>query len=704
MKKKFYITLTLCAGISLSTQAQFGGLKGLVGKKDKPAETQAASGAATKSDPSAGNIEPGETATDNIAANPKAWTVEFDKNIDWFKLNSSGKLIAAANDALYGVDPATGKVIWKLPQFKNLGKENYHIIPGSPYVAIVTGGMLSMHHVIIDVTDGRIVADTKDLGIKYVNRRYVAPSLNGIIFSGVDNKGLALMMIDVNSGKKLWTLQNIFESNSELLTAKPLAVDGQHIMLSTTKRVYKVNTAIGNVVWKSDFKTEADKLGLQTEAEPEEEAQTSTKDGEKKGGGLLGMASKVPGIGGFAAMGSMGSDMRNGMAKAADVVYGKFMVIDNMPGTVYYYNTRSMTAFDLASGTQTWTPVKFSDPVSKFILDDRGFLIATNDKNAELILLDRTSGQQKWEPVKLSGNITAIKLTGNNLAVASAKESGKNMVNVININTGKPLSASALKVSGTVSDIRMINKGLVYRTTQETNIQDINSGKDLWPSSLSYKNGGLGLDKGDQTYIWASGKLYVLSHNDGTYKPLGKGVKFGGDEQATAIELREKGILVSSDQNLALFDFDGNLTYHVYQKAPGISTFGKIMNAAAIGISVTNSASHGYQSGASGGQTTSTGRSEMEKADRWGSIGSAAASDMSRRFKASQAADSYQVILTKVTTATDSGIGLVRVNKDTGKIEAKVVLDDKKPDYIADEVDNLIFYKEAGNRITGYKL
>ena len=697
MKKKFYITLTLLAGICLSSQAQFGGLKGLMGKKDKSADKQTAVA-------SQEGQEPAETSIDNFADNPKAWTVEFDKNIDWFKLNSSGKLIAAANDALYGVEPSSGKIIWKHPEFKNLSKENYSIIAGSPYVAIVTGGMLTMHHVIIDVTDGRIVADTKDLGVKYVNRRYVAPSLNGIIFSGVDNKGLALVMIDASTGKKLWTLQNIFDSNSELLTAKPLAVDGEHIMLSTTKRVYKINTATGNVVWKSDYQTSADKLGLQTENEGESDGQASTKDGEKKGGGLMGMASKVPGVGGFAALGSMGSEMRNGAAKAADVVYGKFLVLDNAPGIVYYYNTRSMTAFDLSTGKQTWPTVKFSDPIANLLITDKGVLAATNDKNSEISLLDFKTGLQLWEPVKLYGDITAIKLTGDNLAVASAKESGKNMVNLVNLNTGKPLSPSALKVSGAVNDIRLITKGLVYRTTQETNIQDINSGKDLWPSSLSYKDGGLGVDKGDQTYIWGSGKLYVLSHTDGTYKQLGKGVNFGGDEAATTIELRDKGIFVSSDQNMALFDFEGNLIYHLYQKAPGISTFGKIMNVAAIGISAGNSASHGFQSGLSGGQTTGTGRSEMDKADRWSNVSSAAMNDMSRRFKASQAAGSYQVILTKVTTANDSGIGLVRVNKDSGKIEAKVVLDDKKPDYIADEVDNLIFYKASGNKLIGYKL
>jgi hypothetical protein len=44
------------------------------------------------------------------------------------------------------------------------------------------------------------------------------------------------------------------------------------------------------------------------------------------------------------------------------------------------------------------------------------------------------------------------------------------------------------------------------------------------------------------------------------------------------------------------------------------------------------------------------------------------------------------------------------VNKDSGKIEAKVILDDKKPDYIADETENLIFYKADNKQIVGYHL
>ena len=126
------------------------------------------------------------------------------------------------------------------------------------------------------------------------------------------------------------------------------------------------------------------------------------------------------------------------------------------------------------------------------------------------------------------------------------------------------------------------------------------------------------------------------------------------------------------------------------------------MNVAAIAISVSNSASQGFQAGLAGTGTSSY-NSHMASADRWSNLGSAAASDMNRRFKASQDAKNYKVILTDIEGA-EGGYGLVRVNKDTGAVEAKVVLKDKKPDYLSDDSENLIFYKESSKTITGYNL
>jgi outer membrane protein assembly factor BamB len=691
MKKKLLLTIALSFTMLLGAQAQFGKLKGLI-KKDKTEET--------KSDDkgTAGGDDAVATSTEGIAANPKAWTADFNKNIDWFKLNPTGKLIVGASDGVYGIDAATGKTIWKLADFKDIGKDNFNAIPNSPYVAIMLGGMTSYYHVIVDATDGRVVTDTKAMGMKYVGKRYVVPSLGGILFAGYIDNVQSLVMIEASTGKKIWTLQNVFESNKESLAARPLAVDGQNIMLATNLRVYKINTATGALAWKANIETIMDKGTLATEPEEVSQDKESTKVDEPKGG----IAGKLGGFGGLGNL-TKSNGAGNGLAKFMDMTYGKFLLVDKTPGVVYYYGPTIIAAYEIASGKAIWGPVKLSDPIFSLIQDERGFLITTNDKNSDLLLLDYATGQQKWSPVKLAGKASAIKLNGDKLAVASAKESGSNSVNIIDINTGKPLASSALKVSGVIQDIRMTDKGLIYRTSKETNIQDINSGKDLWSSSLSYKEGtGLGIDKDGKSYIWGNHKLYVLDHKDGQYKEIG-GVKFGGDETANNIELRDKGILVSSSQNVALFDFEGNKIFHVYQSAPGISTFGKIMSVAVMSASLAQSASHGFNAGYAG-TNTSYGQNQMAAADRWSNLGSAAANDMSRRFTASQGAGSYQVILTKVTTGSDSGVGLVRVNKDTGKIEAKVVLDDKKPDYLADETDNLVFYKSGNSQLTGFHL
>ena len=92
----------------------------------------------------------------------------------------------------------------------------------------------------------------------------------------------------------------------------------------------------------------------------------------------------------------------------------------------------------------------------------------------------------------------------------------------------------------------------------------------------------------------------------------------------------------------------------------------------------------------------------MERADRWGNVASAAMSDLSKRFSASSNAKNYKLILTKVSTSDDSGVGLVRINKLTGKVDGKVVLDDKKPDYLFDEIENMLFYKDGNKKLVAY--
>jgi outer membrane protein assembly factor BamB len=713
MKSKKLLLLTmLSVALQFPANAQLGKLKSMMGKKEKN-QTQSPSNQTSEKEKDQ-KVDQSEKSSDQSKTSTPAWSYVFEQNIDWFRLSPTGKMIASTNDGLYGLEPASGKVAWKHPQLKNLTKENYNPIEGSPFIAIVTGGMMNMQQIILDVTDGRIVADTKALGMKMVNKRYAVPALGGVIFSGFLNNSPSIVLVDLDSGKKKWVLDNIFESASETLVAKPLSISDQSLLLATTKRLYCIDVSKGSVIWKTDFKTSTTDGFLATEVQIEVTDNESSKSGEKKGGlmGSLGGLGKVPGLGAVGKVagsantvgkvGAFGSGMKDAAAAAADGTYGKFLLIDQYPNLVYYYNNNSMGSYDINTGEEKWNPVKFSDPVSQVLFDKRGFLISTDDKQSELMLLDYQSGIQKWKPISLRGRISALKLQDSKLAVASAKESGNNFVNIIDLNNGTSASKSEMKVSGNILDIKQNSKGLIYRTDREMNIQDIQSGKDIWPKSLSYKQGGIGVDKGEQSYFWANSQLYTINNTTGEYRELGKKLNFGGDENPTSIELREKGILISSAQNMALFDFQGELIYHVYHQAPGTSLANKILNITAMAVSMSQSAANGYQAGLSGPNTVSY-NSHMEKSDRWANIGGSALDDMKKRFTATQDSKNYKVILTDIK-GEQEGYGLIRINKDTGKNEATVVLADKKPDYISDDTANLIFYKNGKKEIMGYKL
>ena len=363
---------------------------------------------------------------------------------------------------------------------------------------------------------------------------------------------------------------------------------------------------------------------------------------------------------------------------------------------------RMVRAIDIATGNINWPKTKLDDPIANVLFDDNGVLVATDDKKSELFLFDYATGSPKWsEPLKIAGRISSIKLTGTKLAVGASKQNGRNIVSVVDITTGKSLTASPLKVDGYILDLRLIdNVGLLYRTNQECNVLDLNTGKEQWSKSIKYSSGGLGLDKGDFTYFIGDNSIYEVNNKNGDHKEFAN-KKFGKEEIFRTIELMDQGIIVSSDQNVAMFNYAGSIVYHAYHPAPGISTFGKIMNIAAMGVSMAASASEGYQAGASG-YGTSSYKSGMERADRWSNVASAAMSDLSKRFSASANAKNYKLVLTKVTTSDDSGVGLVRINKLTGKVDGKVVLDDKKPDYLFDEIENMLFYKDGNKKLVAY--
>ena len=55
-------------------------------------------------------------------------------------------------------------------------------------------------------------------------------------------------------------------------------------------------------------------------------------------------------------------------------------------------------------------------------------------------------------------------------------------------------------------------------------------------------------------------------------------------------------------------------------------------------------------------------------------------------------------------TKLDNGIGLVKVSKDTGKVEKEIVIEDKKPEYEVDEIGGFLYYQSNDKTIQAFDL
>ncbi len=78
----------------------------------------------------------------------------------------------------------------------------------------------------------------------------------------------------------------------------------------------------------------------------------------------------------------------------------------------------------------------------------------------------------------------------------------------------------------------------------------------------------------------------------------------------------------------------------------------------------------------------------------------ASVAEMLKRFEATAATENAQFVLTKL----DDGVGLVKLNNDTGAKEKEIVLKDKKPEYQVDELAGVLYYKANDKTIYAYDL
>lgn len=610
------------------------------------------------------------------AETPSFWKTSFPRGINWQRMTDVGILVVSTDDALYGLNPENGQKLWQHEFLKKLKEERYDPIENSPLVALVDKrGLMSMDHVILDVVSGKVLCNTGEMGFRTVEMRTELPPLGGILFLGLNKYGKKIMtLVDAGDGHAKFTQELKDFGGTEMFAGRPFVMNGD-ILVVSNKAIFRFNGQTGEKVWEIEQKS------------PNAEI----------------IVDKSAGLG----------------ASMANSLNPKFRYFTQIrPGrdknSFFYTSKKYVNSFDFATGKALWAdPVKVGGEIVETIYDNGGFIVATDDP--EIIMLDYQNGTRLWgKGPKLKGTLSFYNYCDKGLLISMESSRGKNSLSILDLKTGQHVFDKPNKVDGQIVDLQLTPKGIFYRTTEEVNFQSLETGKDLWDKSLKLKEGNVACQKDYLQWIYSDKKLFEVNLQSASMREfVADKVKLNEKEAPSGFQVRNDGILLTSSQNLVKFGFAGNVMFSQYFHSPTASTAGKIFGGImAVGgtmLAVAAAANAGYAKGATAGggrtyEVDSYIRQQEQAQQMWSAVASAGFAMMNKRFKASAQTENYQAILTDdANDGSQKGVGLVKVNKDNGKVEGTVILGDKKPVYDLDEIGGLMYYRSKDNEITAFK-
>jgi hypothetical protein len=599
----------------------------------------------------------------NFATAQKAETPNFKYdvggNIEKMILTDSGVLLVTHGNGLAGIKPGKEGLVFNFDDYGKVKEEELNIVPNTPYVMVgQTGfGGISAKQSVIDLVSGQRIFDTKANGWKVANQPTLILPENKLIVSGQrtakENYAQAVGIYDMATGKeeKLFTLKGY-----DVLTGRPSIIDGG-LILPTGKGLTRIDMATGNESWTAKIKDVAF-------VEPGEDGK-SIYAFVSKNGGKNQEVNKISASG--AEMWAEGNKVKGTVSNFEITPKGLAIVSD---------------VADSGKGGLG------------------GLMAAKGQSN--ISFLSASTGEDLWEKApKTKGYVQHFYVMDDGILFGIA-EGGINKISF----DGTPLFKKPLSTGENIHTMALTKQGMIYITDEDANIINLTTGESIWKKPIKYKRAKAvtsTYDAPHKRYLISTGEeMIAIDENSGDISSLAN-YEFQEKEDPTHLEVRKDGLLLSSDQNVMMLNFDGSKKFHEYYASPGKSTFAKI----AFGVLAVASTAMAMQTAAvagmnknSIGQYNDYGAQMKRESDMYAAIGSASFAEMSRRFKATAATQDAQFILTKL----DDGVGLVKISKDTGKVDKEIVLKDKKPEYEVDEFGGYLYYKSGSSSINSYDL
>jgi len=581
--------------------------------------------------------------------------------INEMTLTQGGTMVVATNDGLVGIKPGSNDLLFNFTEYGRVKPEELTYAPYVPYVIVSQGGFanLSAKKTVIDYMSGKKLFSSEENGWKMASVVEVYMPQNKLVVAGQrtskEKYAMQVAVYDLNTGAEDYRFN--LDKPGRVGIAKDFSVTGRplllkdHLIVPTAQGLIAKKAQTGETLWQNKMK------GMQWMVVNETETD----------------------------------------------IYA-FKTNDNKSNTKIYKVG--------VNGQELWEDeAKVKGIVTNFEILPQGLAVVSNTYNegksvfagaseSKIAMLSATNGEDMWDKApKTKGYVQHFYIMDDGI-LFGIHQGGINKVSY----DGKTLFKKPLKTGENILTMAETDQGLIYITSEDANIVNMTTGEKVWDKPLKYKRADAissTFDSKNNRYlISADEKLFSIDAASGTVSDFAN-TKFEGKEAPTSVAIRNGGILLTSDQNLAMLDWEGKPTWQEYYRAPGKSAFGAIL----AGVTAVASAA-GSMAAANSSMRNRIAKYDSQ-ADRDANLsgGLAAASgasvaEMLKRFKATAATANAQFILTKF----EDGVGLVKVNKDTGAKEKEIVLKDKKPEYQVDDIGGILYYKADNNSIFAYDL
>ena len=606
-----------------------------------------------------------------IASAQKAETPDYrydtGAKINDMTLTQGGTMVVATNDGLVGIKPGSNELLFNFTDYGRVKPEELFFVPSAPYVMVGQTGFasISTKKAVIDYMSGKKLFSTEANGWKNVMSCDVMMPQNKLVVSGQrtskEKFAMQVAVYDLNTGNEDYRF-NLGDPNrvgiakNYSVTGRPLLLS-KHLIIPTAQGLIAKKAQTGETLWSNKMKN----------------VNWMVADGTEK------------------------------------EIYA-FQAVNNGSNTkIHKVGT---------NGQQLWEKErKVKGSVANFEILPNGLAVVSNVDNSgkkgiaklaggrsesKIAFLSAANGEDLWDKApKTKGYVQHFYIMDDGI-LFGIYEGGINKISF----DGKTLFKKPLKTGENILTMANTPQGLIYITSENANIVDLTTGDQVWKKPLKYKRAdavGSTYDSKNERYlISADENLYAIDANTGDVNTLAES-DFDGKEDPTGVEVRDGGILLTSSQNMMMLDWDGKENYHTYHRAPGKSAFGAILaGVTAVATAATAAASYNAanQNRNRLGNYTSRGQRYANLGDGMAAASGASIAEMLKRFKATSATENAQFILTKL----DDGVGLVKVNKDTGAKEKEIILKDKKPQYQVDDFGGILYYKADNNTIFAYDL